>query len=195
MVNASSEPGMLAVNGMSYHGRAGEHANSAIVVTVDPEDFGDDGGLLAGMEFQRRLEKAAYIAGNGKIPVQRLEDFQRNRKTTAFGSMIPEMKGQYSLANLREILPEYISDSICQGFESFDKKIPGFAMPDTLLSGIESRTSSPVKIPRDDTYQSLIRGIYPCGEGAGYAGGITSAAMDGIRVAEAIAVRFCSFLS
>lgn len=195
VVNASSEAEMLAVNGMSYHGRSGRHANSAIVVTVDPKDFGTEGGVLAGMEFQRRLERAAYKAGDGRIPVQRLEDFQKNQKTTSFGSLVPEMKGQYAMANLRDVLPDYISDSICQGFDAFDRKIHGFAMPDTLLSGIESRTSSPVKIPRDDSCQSMISGIYPCGEGAGYAGGITSAAMDGIRIAEKIAVRFCTISS
>lgn len=191
VVNAASEPEMTAVNGMSYHGRSGKHANSAIVVTVDPKDFGTEGGVLAGMEFQRRLERAAYRAGDGKIPVQRLEDFKKNQRTTAFGSMVPEMKGACSLANLRDVLPEYISDSICQGFDLFDRKIPGFAMPDALLSGVESRTSSPVKIPRDESFQSMVSGIYPCGEGAGYAGGITSAAMDGIRIAEVIAARFC----
>jgi hypothetical protein len=189
VVNASSEPEMLAINGMSYHSRAGAHANSAIVVTINPEDFPSE-GILSGMEFQRDLERAAFRAGKGKIPVQRLEDFRLNQKTTRFGAITPQMKGAFEMANLHEVLPDFLSEAILEGMDIFDRRIPGFGMGDALLSAVESRTSSPVRIMRDDTFQSEIRGVYPCGEGAGYAGGITSAAMDGIKVAEAVAVEF-----
>ncbi|SHJ90372.1 NAD(P)/FAD-dependent oxidoreductase [Hespellia stercorisuis] len=188
VVNASSEEGLLAVNGMSYHGRAGENANSAIIVTVTPEDYEDD-HPLAGIAFQRRLEQHAFETGGGKIPVQRLEDFCANRTTVKTGHIIPNSKGDYCLANLRPIFPDAISDALEDGIHQFDRKIAGFSDLDTILSGVESRTSSPVKIPRGDTLESGVRGLYPCGEGAGYAGGITSAAMDGIKVFEAIAMR------
>ncbi|MDO5344857.1 MAG: FAD-dependent oxidoreductase [Lachnospiraceae bacterium] len=189
VVNASSEPGMLAVNGMSYHDRAGENANSAIVVTVSPEDFGGC-GPLDGLEFQRKLERNAYEAGQGRIPVQRFADFQANLPTREFGKVTPRMKGCFSPANVRQIFPERIGSAIEEGITAFERQIKGFSDPDTLISGVESRTSSPVRISRDAGYESSYPGIYPCGEGAGYAGGITSAAMDGIRVAEAIASKF-----
>ncbi len=185
VVNASSEPGRLAVNGMSYSKRDGENANSAIVVTVTPQDY-DAVRPLDGMHFQERLEEAAYRCGNGKIPVQRYGDYKENRKTERFGSVRPQMKGGYEPANLREILPEELNQSLIEGIEAFGKKIRGFSEEDALLSGVESRTSSPVRILRGDDCQSSVSGIFPCGEGAGYAGGITSAAVDGIRVAEAI---------
>ncbi|MDD3403265.1 MAG: NAD(P)-binding protein [Hespellia sp.] len=185
VVNASSEEEMLAVNGMSYHDRAGTNANSAIVVTVTKEDFGSD-HPLAGMQFQQELERAAYQLGRGQIPVQRFEDFQNNQVTTAFGKVLPNMKGAYCMANLRPLFPAEISDSIEQGMTAFESKIHGFSDGDTLLSGVESRTSSPVRILRNEQFETKTRGIYPCGEGAGYAGGITSAAMDGLKVAEEI---------
>lgn len=185
VVNASSEEGRLAVNGMSYHDRAGENANSAIIVTVTPDDFGSS-HPLAGVEFQRRLEERAFRAGGGKIPVQRFEDFCRNQPTRAPGKIKPQMKGAYAAGNVREIFPEFLSESLEEGMLDFGRKIHGFSDPDTLLSGVESRTSSPVKIPRDEWFESEAAGLYPCGEGAGYAGGITSAAMDGMKVAEAI---------
>lgn len=191
VVNASSEEGRLAVNGMSYHDRAGENANSAIIVTVTPKDYGSD-HPLAGMYFQRELEESAFRLAGGNIPVQRYEDFCRNRATERFGSVHPAIKGSYAPANVREILPETVAESIEEGIRCFDKKLRGFADPDTLLSGVESRTSSPVRIPRDPlALEGSVEGLYPCGEGAGYAGGITSAAMDGIRVAEAVAEKFC----
>lgn len=192
VVNASSEENRLAVNGMSYHGRAGKNANSAIIVTISPEDYGD-GHPLSGIAFQRDLEERAYQEGKGKIPVQRYEDYCQNRQTTAFGKVLPQMKGQYAMANVRQILPDYIGDSIAEGIRIFERQIPGFSGADTLLSGVESRTSSPVKITRNDQLQVAETGIYPCGEGAGYAGGITSAAADGIRIAEQI-VRNCQNL-
>ena len=189
VVNASSEQGLLAVNGMSYHDRAGKNANSAIVATVSPEDYGGD-GPLAGLEFQRKLERNAYWAGGGKIPVQRFEDFRKNRPTVAYGAVSPQTKGSCRPANVREILPEAIGAAIEEGILAFERQIPGFSHPDALLSGVESRTSSPVRILRDSAYEYNHPGIYPCGEGAGYAGGITSAAIDGIRVAEAVASKF-----
>lgn len=187
VVNASSEPEHLAVNGMSYHARAGENANSAIVVTVTPKDFGSE-DVLAGVAFQRKLEQAAFWAGKGRIPVQLFEDYKKNRESTNLGDIQPQTKGAWSFGNLRGILTEDINQSIVEGIHSFGRQIAGFDRPDTILLGIESRTSSPVRIVRDnDMYVSNIKGIYPCGEGAGYAGGITSAGMDGIRMAEKIA--------
>lgn len=190
VVNASSEQGKLAVNGMSYHDRAGQNANSAIVVTVDPEDFGSE-DVLAGVEFQRNMEQAAFHAGNGKIPVQLFGDFEENRVSTGLGEVKPQTKGEWTFASLRDILTEELNQSIIEGIHGFAKQIADFDRQDAVLLGIESRTSSPVRILRDnDTYLSNIAGIYPCGEGAGYAGGITSAGMDGIRTAEKIAMEY-----
>lgn len=190
VVNASSEPGMLAVNGMSYHARDGRNANSAIVVTVSPEDYGGS-GPLAGLEFQRRLERSAYLEGKGNIPVQRFADFCQNRASMRTGTVLPQTRGAYAPANVRSIFPPSISAAVEEGILAFDRQIPGFAHADALLSGVESRTSSPVRILRGDTREAQgFPGIYPCGEGAGYAGGITSAALDGIRVAEAVAGNF-----
>ncbi len=192
VVNASSEPGMTAVNGMSYSGRNSKNANSAIVVTVTPEDYRDFAGSysddpLAGIVFQQMLEKAAWECGAGRIPVQRFEDFCRNRPSAAPGSLLPENRGLWKMANLRSILPQTLNDCIMEGMQEFGQKIPGFDGPDILLSGVESRTSSPVRILRDNCCESIsFPGVFPCGEGAGYAGGITSAAVDGIRVAEAV---------
>ncbi len=185
VVNASSQEGRLAVNGMSYHDRTGENANSAIVVTVSPQDYGG-AGPLAGMLFQERLEETAFALGKGKIPLQRFEDFCEGRITTELGKIMPQTKGAYSFANLRSLLPEELNLDLVEGMRAFEKRIPGFSDPDTLLSGVESRTSSPVRICRDENCRGSLAGIYPCGEGAGYAGGITSAAVDGIRVAEAV---------
>lgn len=182
VVNASSEKGMLAVNGMSDYLRDGINANSAIVVTVGVEDF-DGTDALAGMRFQRKWEKKAFDAAGGKIPVQLFGDFKKNVVSKEFGNVRPQTKGETAFANVRKILPGEVADSIEEGITAFEKKINGYSRDDTLLLGIESRTSSPVKIVRDDTMQSNIKGLYPCGEGAGYAGGITSAAMDGIKTA------------
>lgn len=192
VVNASSERNHLAVNGMSYNARAGINANSAIIVTVSPEDFGTE-HPLAGVAFQRNLEKKAFQIGNGKVPVQTFEDFCKNEPSIKLGTINPQIKGAYALANVREIFPTEIAESIELGIKSFDKQIQGFANADTVLSGVESRTSSPVRITRNDNLQIENTGIYPCGEGAGYAGGITSAAMDGIKVAEMIATNFAPF--
>ena len=189
VVNASSEPGRLAVNGMSYQARDSRNANSAMIVTVTPEDFPGQ-GPLSGVAFQRDLEKKAWELGNGKIPVQLFGDFCQNQASEAFGEVTPCMKGEYTLTNVRSILPKAVGDSIEEGVKSFGKRINGFDREDALLSGIESRTSSPVRIVRDQNLVANIEGIYPCGEGAGYAGGITSAAMDGIKVAETVCRKY-----
>ena len=191
VVNASSGEGQSVVNGMSNHGRDEENANSAIVVNVTPEDFAADGfadyGVLAGVEFQKKYEHLAYEAGNGKIPVQLFADYKANRVSTEFGSVKPNIRGGYQFATLNKCLPAYINDAIIEGILDYDRKLKGFSSGDAVLSGIESRTSSPVRIVRDETYRSDYAGLFPCGEGAGYAGGITSAAVDGIKVAEAVA--------
>ncbi len=184
VVNASSEHNRLAINGMSYHKRDSENANSALIVTVSPNDFGNH--PLDGIKFQKALEEKAYKIGDGKIPVQLFKDFCDNKTSTSYGKINPVFKGKYQFSNLNDILPDYISDSLKEAIKEFDNKIKNYANPDAILAAIESRTSSPVKIIRDDTFQSNIKGIYPCGEGAGYAGGITTSAMDGIKVAEAV---------
>lgn len=185
VVNASSEEGMLAVNGMSDYGRNGRNANSAIVVTVSTQDFPDD-SPLAGIALQRQLEGLAYQKGKGCIPVQLYGDFVQGHTSTGFGTIMPDIRGKFSFANLREVLPSFVSDGILEAMPVFGRRIQGYDREDVVLSGIESRTSSPVRILRDAGLQSSIRGLYPCGEGAGYAGGIMSAAMDGIKVAEMI---------
>lgn len=196
VVNASSEEGRLCVNGMSYSSRAGKNANAAIIVTISPEDYGD-GHPLSGMKFQRDLEKRAYELAGGKIPVQTYQSFQSHVKK---GSAIkepeegmtfePAMKGSYAFCDISGIFPAFIREGIVDGIEAAAGKIKGFNRGDTLLSAVESRTSSPIRLLRNEsTLQTAIAGIYPCGEGAGYAGGITSAAMDGIKVAEAIVSR------
>lgn len=189
VVNASSEHSEMCVNGMSYSGRDGENSNSAIVVNVTPEDYGSD-HPLAGMEFQRRWEKAAYEAGQGAVPVQLFGDYRRGIPTKKLGGVTPQIKGKYRLTSLKCCLPEYIKDAIIEGVVSFDKRMPGYSSDDAVLSGIEARTSSPVRMIRGDELRCEGTCIYPCGEGAGYAGGITSAAVDGMKVAEAIASRF-----
>lgn len=185
VVNASSEPERLAVNGMSYHDRSGVNANSAMVVTVNPEDYGS-GDALAGMYFQRKLEEAAYQAGGGKVPVQLLGDFCQGIASRAAGEVEPNIKGSFAYADLKCCFPQELYESMKEGILGCGQIIRGFDRKDAVLSGVESRTSSPVKIPRNEELQGSIAGIYPCGEGAGYAGGITSAAMDGLKVAEAV---------
>jgi hypothetical protein len=189
VVNASSEPGRLVINGMSNYDRMADNSNSAIIVNVTPEDYGSD-HPLAGMEFQRHWEEQAFLEGEGKIPVQRLEDFEKNQASEQLGSIKPSMKGGYLPGNLNHCLPDYVISAIISGMHQFDKKIQGYADPDTVISGVETRTSSPVRIHRGDAFESEMENLYPCGEGAGYAGGITSAAMDGMKVAEAIIQRF-----
>ena len=213
VVNASSEEGHLAVNGMSYSGRDGKNANSAIIVAVTPEDY-DSGHPLAGVEFQRQLERRAYALAGGRIPMQRygvfktcveqgksLEELAKPVDVdtgmflgdNASCEVFPEHKGIGAWADVSRILPEACNRAFVQGMEHFGHQIRGFDSGDTILSGVESRTSSPLRIHRDETLQSQVRGLYPCGEGAGYAGGITSAAMDGLRVAERIASEYAPF--
>ena len=202
IVDASSEPSRIAVNGMSEHARGSGRANSAIVCTIGPEEYGTD-HPLSGMYFQQELEEKAYRIGQGAIPVQRYirmkENFEKRRNGEPVPADSPDpyltshdlcIRGRWTPADLSELLPRALTADFIEGMEEFDHKIPGFAGEEAFAAGIESRTSSPVRIPRGEDLQSRIRGLYPCGEGAGYAGGIMSAAMDGIRVAEAIRMRF-----
>ena len=196
VVNASSEEGRLAVNGMSYSKRDSENANSAIIITVDPKDFGSD-DVLAGVEFQRKLEEKAYELGGGKIPVEYYDDFKNavsgdegvpSKEPVRFRDVCrPNTKGAYTFSNVHEILPDDLNKSFVEGMEKFGTMIKGYNSPDAIISGVETRTSSPVRINRIENGESEnINGLYPCGEGAGYAGGIMSAAMDGIKIAEFI---------
>lgn len=167
VVNSSSEKGHLVINGMSNFKRDTKNANSAIVVTVTPKDFQNK--LFGGLELQQELEKKAYMAGNGKIPVQLLEDFMQNQKSIEFKEVKPIFKGEYEFSNLQEILPDFVIQSLKEAFPNFAKKIKGFAKGDSILAGVETRTSSPVRIIRQKNGESNIKGIYPVGEGAGYA--------------------------
>ncbi len=192
VVNASSEEGRLAVNGMSYYKRGGDNANSAIIVAVTPEDFPVE-GPLGGVEFQRELEERAYSLGAGKIPVQLYGDFVKNEPSKAFGEVMPQICGDYAFANLRGLMTEEMNEAFIEGMAEFGRKIRGFDRSDAILAGIESRTSSPLRIVRDENLESNVKGLYPCGEGAGYAGGITSAAMDGLKVAEQLIKLYNAF--
>lgn len=189
VVNASSEPGRLAVNGMSYQARDGENANSAVIVSVTPEDFSDK-SPLGGVLFQRELELRAYQLGGGKIPQQLYGDFVAKKCSKDYGEFASQAKGACAFADLNELMPTQLREPFLQGMEQFARRIPGFDRYDAVLSGIESRTSSPVRILRGEDGQSRIKGIFPCGEGAGYAGGIMSAAMDGMKTAEKIAALY-----
>lgn len=188
VVNASSEDNRLAINGMSYSDRSSKNANSALIVTITPDDFGSN--PLDGIKFQQKLEANAYNKGNGMIPTQIYKDYKNNIESKKLGSVEPIFKGNYKLCNINEILPSYINESLVEAIEYFNNKIKGYSSDDAIISAVESRTSSPVKIIRDDSGVSNIGGIYPCGEGAGYAGGITSAAIDGIKVAEFIISKY-----
>lgn len=161
---------------------SGENANSAVLVNVSTNDFEGD-NPLQGIYFQKELEEKAFKLGgeNYFAPVQRFEDFEKNRKSDFIGEVKPTYKPGYTLANLNDILPEFVSKTLVQGIKHFDKSIKGFANPDAILTGVETRSSSPVQIVRDENKVSNILGLYPCGEGAGYAGGIMSAAVDGIK--------------
>ena len=192
VVNASSEEKRLAVNGMSYSDRGSKNANSAVIVSVTPDDF-DGTDALSGVEFQRRLEEKAFALGNGKIPQQLFGDYCENKKSTAYGTFSSETRGETAFANLRDLFSDEMEQSFIEGMHSFAKHIPDFDRKDAIISGVESRTSSPVRIRRDEVFEANIRGIYPCGEGAGYAGGITSAAMDGMKVAEAVIRKYQPF--
>ena len=185
VVNSSSEENRLVVNGMSYSKRDSKNANSAIVVSVGEKEF-DKSNPLSGIAYQRAIEEAAFKAGNGLIPQQLLGDFKNKKLSTSYGAFSSETKGKTSFGMLSDIFSQDIYLSFIDGMGIFGSKIKGFDRDDAILSGVESRTSSPVRINRNELFQSNVAGLYPCGEGAGYAGGITSAAMDGIKVAEAV---------
>jgi uncharacterized FAD-dependent dehydrogenase len=188
VVAATSEKNCLVTNGMSQFARDGKNANSALLVTIDKKDFGSD-HPLAGVMFQRKIEETAFIAGGGgyKAPVQRLQDFIQKHKTTAFGDVLPTYLPKTEFAEVDSYLPDYITSSLRQCIFEMDKWMPGFAYPDALLTGAETRSSSPVRITRGESLEAIgIKGLYPCGEGAGYAGGIISAAVDGVLCAEQI---------
>ena len=173
------------MNGMSYSDRASENANSALICAIDRNDFESD-HPLAGMRLQEELEKKAYEEGKGKIPVQLFSDYKNSVKSDKFKSINPMFKGKTEFANIRNILPDSINKAIIESIDKFGYTIEGFDDDDAIIAAVESRTSSPVRIKRDENLESNIKGLYPCGEGAGYAGGIMSAAMDGIRVADKI---------
>jgi uncharacterized FAD-dependent dehydrogenase len=226
VVNASSEEGMLAVNGMSYSGRSGDNANAAIVVTVTPDDYPGE-GPLKGVLFQQELERRAFLLGEGMIPMQRYGAFRDEVLRQAKGpeaedgsvlqqrtagavdpsgqtregaadretgrEILPQHKGASVWCDITGVLPPAVNLALVEGMEQFGRKIPGFDRGDAILSAVESRTSSPVRVTRDDTLQASIPGLYPIGEGPGYAGGITSAAMDGLRAAEQLISVYAPF--
>lgn len=191
VVNASSEVGRLVVNGMSNHDRESDIANSAIVVTVNESDYGTD--LFDGVRFQEKLESSAYRLGNGLIPIQKYGDYVNGVKSSDFGKILPMVKGKYTFSDLNLLFDDDINRSLKEGINYFDSKIKGFNDSDVLLAGVESRTSSPIKIIRNEFFESNISGIYPAGEGCGYAGGIVSAAVDGIKVFESIVSKYKKF--
>ena len=189
VVAAVSEPGRVVTNGMSQYSRDERNANSGIVVGITPEDF--PGGPLAGIDFQRHWEERAFELGGGDYdaPGQLVGDFLAGRPSRDFGSVLPSYRPGVRLGDLSTSLPDYAIAAIREALPAFDQQLRGFAMPDALLTGVETRTSSPIRIPRNEDFQSVnTEGLYPAGEGAGFAGGILSAAVDGIKVAEAVAL-------
>jgi uncharacterized protein len=196
VVAATSEVGRVVSNGMSQYERSGKNANSGIVVGITPEDY--PGSPIAGIEFQRRLEERAFELGGGtyKAPGQLVGDFLEGKASTQLGAVKPSYKPGIHLGDLSSSLPDYAIEAIREAIPAFDKQLHGFAMHDAVLTGVETRTSSPICIKRGDDYQSLnTNGLYPAGEGAGYAGGILSAGVDGIKVAEAVAISIQSSIS
>ena len=192
-VAATSEPGRVVTNGMSQYSRAERNANAGIVVGITPEDY--PGGPLAGIAFQRKWEERAFELGGGnyQAPGQLVGDFIAGRPSTSLGSVIPSYKPGVHPTDLSTALPDYVIEAIREALPQLDKKIAGFALHDAVLTGVETRTSSPLRIRRKDNYQSMnVEGLYPAGEGAGYAGGIYSAAIDGIEVAQAVALNLTS---
>jgi len=187
VVASASEESGVVTNGMSYHARGGANANSALLCEVYPSDFGDP-WPLAGIKFQQKWEHAAFDQGGGNYsaPAVRVEDFLRGNISNHFGIIKPTYTPGVVFGDLSKCLPDYVIESLKAGISAFDTKLPGFAHPDAVLTGVETRSSSPVRILRTDVLQSHISGVFPCGEGAGYAGGIMSAAVDGIKAAEAV---------
>ena len=193
VVAATSEPGRVVTNGMSQYSRAERNANAGIVVGITPDDY--PGGPLAGIAFQRKWEERAFELGGGNYhaPGQLVGDFIAGRPSTSLGSVVPSYKPGVHPTDLSTALPDYVIEAIREALPQIDKKIAGFAMHDAVLTGVETRTSSPIRIRRKDDYQSMnVDGLYPAGEGAGYAGGIYSAAIDGIEVAQALALNLAS---
>ena len=190
VVAAASEPNSVVVNGMSNYARDEVNGNSALLVTVTPEDYASyrpTMGVLSGVGLQRELEHLAFRLGGSdySAPIQCVGDFIARRDSVSLGEVQPSFTGRTKFANLWDLLPDYMAASLSEGIQAFGHKIEGFDRPDAVLTGIESRSSSPVRIERDESFQSNLRGLYPMGEGAGYAGGIMSAAMDGMKAAEA----------
>lgn len=191
VVNSSTDDGGICINGMSYKDRSGDNSNSAIIVNITPEDYKDcrydDIEVLGGMAFQQELEKAAFRAGEGLIPVTTYKDMKEGKVTDTFGSIKPCICGGYKPSSIKEVLPEYVYDAILEAMPYFGTRIKGYDDPDTVISAVEARSSSPVRINRDENMMAPgFPGVFPTGEGAGYAGGITSAAADGIKAAEAL---------
>ena len=187
VVAAASEEGRVVTNGMSAFARDKENINGGFLVNVTPEDFGGD-DPLAGVAFQRKLEEAAFSLGGGdyRAPAQRVEDFLAGRPSKGPGRVKPSYRPGVTWTDLHQCLPPFVADTLAQALPVLGRKLRGYDDPDAVLTAVESRSSSPVRIPRDETYQSALRGLYPCGEGAGYAGGILSAAADGMRAAEQV---------
>lgn len=181
VVNSSSIRGKLVVNGMSYHDRSGDNSNSAVVASIDEKIFGE--GNLAGMNFQNEIEKKAYDMGQGKAPVQRVKDFMENRVTEELGEVRSTFKPGYVFADLNEIYPESINRAIKNALRVMDKRVHGFSSDDAILTGVETRTSSPVRIVRENYRSIKVENLFPVGEGAGYSGGIISSALDGLKCA------------
>jgi hypothetical protein len=189
---AASEEGGVAVNGMSLYKRDGKNSNSALMVQMKNSDFGGD-DLFAGMRFQREIERKAFEAGGRtyRAPVQLYKDFAKDRISDGFGELVPTYAAGTAFAPLNEVLPKVTIDALKSAIPDMDKRLKGFACPDAILTGVETRFSSPVKIVRDDNMQSVsLKNLYPCGEGSGYSGGITSSAADGLKAAETIFERF-----
>ena len=173
---------------MSKFARNGENANSAVLVNVVPEDF-EGNNPLEGIYFQKKMEEDAFKLGgeNYFAPIQKLKDFYNNQKTESLGEIQPTYRPGVTFSNLNEILPNFVSETLKEGLKYFDTRIKGFANDDAILTGVETRSSSPVRITRNDSLMSVsVKGLYPCGEGPGYAGGIMSAAVDGIKCAVAV---------
>ncbi len=188
VVNASSEDEKLVINGMSNYERDSGVSNSAIVVSVSPLDYGS--GVMDGVKLQEEIERKMFLLTNGCIPIQTFRDFLDNKKSEKLGSVVPMVKGKYKLSNIRGVLPPYIENAVIMAMKDFGKKIENFDSDDVLISGVESRTSSPIRIYRDDNLESNIKNIFPCGEGAGYSGGITTSGIDGVNVALEIIKRY-----
>ncbi len=189
---ATSEQGAVVTNGMSNFAREGKNANSALIVQIKKQDFGSE-HPLAGVALQRKAERAAFIAGGGTYaaPVQRVGDFLRDKISDRFGEVVPSYAAGTEFASMTDVLPKAVTDALKFAIPDMDRKLKGFACPDAVLTGVESRTSSPVRIRRGENLESVnVRNLYPCGEGCGYAGGITSAAADGLRIAEKITEKY-----